>query len=972
VIDSGFDMSDFSMMDLFRMEVEGQAEVLNENLLALESDPQSPGELEALMRAAHSVKGAARIIDLDAAVTIAHVMEDCFVAAQRGTIVLDSTGIDVLLQGVDFLVNISGVGEAGIESWLAEHQGEVEALPGMIAALYSQEEALPSHRVSGEAETELEPPEELPFEPFIADELPDESVETTTASAGEFDLSDMAMMDLFRMEVEGQAEVLNENLLVLENDPQSPEALECLMRAAHSVKGAARIIDLDAAVNIAHVLEDCFVAAQGGTIVLDSEKIDILLQGIDLLVNISGVGEAGLESWLVERRGEIETWYGAIAALYSPTDSPEHTASRPEILEEELPREPEPEAVAPVVPPKSESALVATGTPKPTVASKSAIANRKAASSPIQDSSPATNDVKDRVVRVSADNLNRIMGLAGESLVEANWLEPFGESLLRLKKHQRELCDSLAKLQEALSGVSLNSTAEKYLQDTQAKGRQCQELLIERLNELDLFARRSANLSDSLYREVISSHMRPFEDGVSKFFRMVRDLAKNLGKQAKLELIGKSTQVDRDILEKLDAPLTHILRNSIDHGIELPEERIAAGKPPRGEIRLEAVHRAGMLSITIADDGRGIDVEKLRQKVVQKGFTSAEMAGRMTEAELMEFLFVPGFSTAHKVTEISGRGVGLDIALSMAQEVGGTVRAVSQPGKGMAFHFQLPLTLSVIRTLIVEISGEPYAFPLTRIDRILLVAKSQISTIESRRYFTFNGENIGLVAAHQVLELPEPNLKLDALPVIVIGDRDSHYGLVVDKFLGERDLVVRPLDPRLGKVPDISAAALREDGSLVLIVDVADLVRSIDSLLTSQDLSQIQPDGDNSQENPSKRVLVVDDSLTVREMERKLLENNGYQVEIAVNGMDGWNAARSSHFDLVVTDVDMPRMTGIEFTSLMRQHPKLKSIPVVIVSYKDREEDRVKGLDAGANYYLTKSSFHDNTFIKAVRDLIGE
>ncbi|HIK51393.1 MAG TPA: hybrid sensor histidine kinase/response regulator, partial [Oscillatoriales cyanobacterium M59_W2019_021] len=546
------------------------------------------------------------------------------------------------------------------------------------------------------------------------------------------------------------------------------------------------------------------------------------------------------------------------------------------------------------------------------------------------------------------------------------------ESLLRLKKHQRDLCDGLTQLQEALSGIPLNSDAEKRLQDVQAKGRQCQEMLVERLNELDLFARRSANLSDSLYREVISSHMRPFEDGVNKFFRMVRDLAKNLGKQAKLELIGKSTQVDRDILEKLDAPLTHILRNSIDHGIEMPEDRIAAGKPPRGQIRLEAAHRSGMLSITISDDGRGIDLDKLRQKVVSKGFTSAEMAEKMSEAELMEFLFVPGFSTAAKVTEISGRGVGLDIALSMAQEVGGTVRAVSQPGKGMSFHFQLPLTLSVIRTLIVEISGEPYAFPLTRIDRILLVAKSQISTIESRHYFTLNGENIGLVSASRVLELAGANLKLDAIPIVVVGDRDSRYGLVVDKFLGERDLVVRPLDPRLGKVPNISAAALREDGSLVLIVDVADLVRSIDTLLASQDLSQIEQDGNDNEENPQKRVLVVDDSLTVREMERKLLENHGYHVEIAVNGMDGWNAVRSGQFDLVVTDVDMPRMTGIEFTSLMRQHPKLKSIPVVIVSYKDREEDRVKGLDAGANYYLTKSSFHDNTFIRAVRDLIGE
>ncbi|MGB6167930.1 MAG: hybrid sensor histidine kinase/response regulator [Geitlerinemataceae cyanobacterium] len=777
---------------------------------------------------------------------------------------------------------------------------------------------------------------------------------------GGFDMSDFSMMDLFRMEVEGQAEVLNENLLALEGDPRSPEALECLMRAAHSVKGAARIIDLDAAVQIAHVMEDSFVAAQGGTIVLESEQIDVLLQGVDCLVKISVIGEAGIESWLAEHQGEIESLQESISALYSLEKSSLEEA-------ESTPETPENTIVA-AEPPKE----IGVGMPKNTVAPESEIVNRDTFAGAVGLPPSATHNVKDRVVRVSAENLNRIMGLAGESLVEANWLEPFGVSLLRLKKQQRELCDGLAKLQEALRGVPLDSTADKHLQDVQAKGRQCQEILVERLAELDLFTRRSANLSDSLYREVISSHMRPFEDGVNKFFRMVRDLAKNLGKQARLELIGKSTQVDRDILEKLDAPLTHILRNSIDHGIEMPEERIAAGKPPHGEIRLEAVHRSGMLSISISDDGRGIDLQKLREKVVHKGLISAEMAAQLGEAELMDFLFVPGFSTAQKVTEISGRGVGLDIALSMAQEVGGTVRAVSQPGKGMTFHFQLPLTLSVIRTLIVEISGEPYAFPLTRIDRILQVSKSQVSTIESRKYFTLNGENIGLVAAHQVLKLPDPNLRQDPLPTIVIGDRDSHYGLVVDKFLGERDLVVRPLDPRLGKVPDMSAAALREDGSLVLIVDVADLVRSIDSLISSQDLSQIEPEDNDTEENPSKRVLVVDDSITVREMERKLLENNGYQVEIAVNGMDGWNAARSGHFDLVVTDVDMPRMTGIEFTSLMRQHPKLKSVPVVIVSYKDREEDRIKGLDAGANYYLTKSSFHDNTFIKAVRDLIGE
>lgn len=293
----------------------------------------------------------------------------------------------------------------------------------------------------------------------------------------------------------------------------------------------------------------------------------------------------------------------------------------------------------------------------------------------------------------------------------------------------------LEKLQESLNDAPLNERSEDDLSSSRKKANECRHVLSERLNELELFARRSANLSDRLYREVIASNMRPFADGVQAFPRMVRDLGRQLGKQVKFEVLGKSTQVDRDILDKLEAPLTHILRNAIDHGIEVPEERLAVGKLAEGTVFLEAAHRGGMLSITVSDDGRGVELEGLRQKVVNKGLVSADMATQLTESELMEFLFLPGFSTAGKVTEVSGRGVGLDIVQSMVQEVGGILRATSNPGKGMSFHLQLPLTLSVIRTLLVEVSGEPYAFPLTRIDRILMVKGSDIAIAQNRQYF---------------------------------------------------------------------------------------------------------------------------------------------------------------------------------------------------------------------------------------------
>jgi two-component system sensor histidine kinase and response regulator WspE len=531
---------------------------------------------------------------------------------------------------------------------------------------------------------------------------------------------------------------------------------------------------------------------------------------------------------------------------------------------------------------------------------------------------------------------------------------------------------SLEQLEESLEQNLYEQEGKEYLAQAQLQKQDCIDDIAEKLNELELYVRRTASLSDRLYREVINSHMRPFEDGLQSFPRMIRDLARSLNKRAKLEILGKSTPVDRDILKKLEAPLTHILRNAVDHGLELPEERIAAGKPPEGTIRLEAFHRGGMLAITISDDGKGIDREQLCQKIIKKNFANAETIAQLSDAELMEFLFLPGFSTAKQVTEISGRGVGLDIAKSMAQDVGGTVRAISQPGKGTSFHFQLPLTLSVVRTLLVEISGKPYAIPLARIDQLVNLNLSDITDVENRQYFTMNDRNIGLISAHQILELPASEEERNSVSVVTIGDQSSTYGLVVDKFLGERDLVVKPLDSRLGKVPDISATALLGDGSPILIIDVSDMVQSMDTILKGGKLSKVMIQSESESSQQRKRILVVDDSITVREMERKILENRGYYVDTAVNGVDGWNAVRTNPYDLVISDIDMPRMNGIELVKKIKGNPRFSSLPVIIISYRDRKEDRVKGLEAGADYYLTKSSFQDDTLIEAVIDLVGK
>ncbi len=734
------------------------------------------------------------------------------------------------------------------------------------------------------------------------------------------DLSNFSMFDLFRVEVENQAQVLTAGLLALERDPAAADHLEAAMRAAHSLKGAARIVGLDAGVNVAHVMEDCFVAAQQGRLRLHQGRIDLLLRGVDLLARIAQTPEAEAAQWTGERKPEIDAF---LTALINAPDAA-------------------PPAAAP--------------------------AEGKPAAIP----APAAAEAADRVLRVTAENLNRLLALASESLVESRWLKPFAESLLRLKRLHYDLGRTLDGLREASSGLALPEAAQTAQAEAQRRVLECHQFLSQRLEELELFDRRSTNLAHRLYDEALAVRMRPFADGIQGFPRMVRDVGRTLGKQVKLEIVGEATQVDRDILEKLEAPLGHLLRNAVDHGIESPEGRRDASKPAEGVVRLEARHSAGTLQIIVADDGHGINLERLREKVVARNLTNAETAQKLSEAELLEFLFLPGFTMKETVTEISGRGVGLDVVQNMVKQVRGTVRVSSVPGKGTRFLLQLPLTLSVVRTLLVDIGGEPYAFPLAYIVRTLRLAREKIELLEGRQHFNFDGRQIGLVAAHQVLAGDEPKPAGAELPVIVVGEHTGTYALVVDRFLGERELVVQPLDARLGKIKDIAAAALMEDGAPVLIVDVEDLVRSVEKLVSGGRLSKVRGASAADDAQQRKRVLVVDDSLTVRELERKLLASRGYEVEIAVDGMDGWNAVRTGHFNLVVTDIDMPRMDGIELVTLIKKDPALKALPIMIVSYKDREEDRRRGLDAGADYYLTKGSFHDETLLQAVVDLIGE
>lgn len=745
-------------------------------------------------------------------------------------------------------------------------------------------------------------------------------------------MGDLSMFDLFRMETEGQIASLNEGLLAIETNPNSSSTHEKLMRASHSLKGAAKMVGVEAVVQIAHVMEDCFVAAQKGEVILDRSHIDILLKSADQIEKISRLEETEVSGWFANNKKHVDELIAEIRHILSARA----------------------EDPSPIIP-SGGSGVVASevirGESKP--------------------ASQTTDANDDRVLRVSADQMSRILGMTSELLVENRWLHTLAGTLRSLKKRQDDIAADIDQLRSMATHIKYLADADS-VKNLQQKFEQNRRLLADQIASLDDFERKSTQLSTKLYNEVNGSRMRPFATGMAGFNRMVRDLARDLDKEVDLVLTGSETPVDRDVLEKFKAPMTHLLRNSLDHGIEKPEQRALAGKPLRGTIKVDASHGGGLLRVSVKDDGKGIDIAQLRKKVVQKGLVHESLHFDLDEKELIDFLFLPDFSTRDTVTEISGRGVGLDVVRDMVREIGGSINVINNEGHGAEFVLLLPLSLSILSAVIVEISGESYAFPVTRIDRLVCVPSQSVREMNGRNYLTIDGQHVGLIAGSQVLGFEEAAVQCDELKVVVISDRLARYGVVVDRVIGQRQISVQSFDARLGKIKDMSAAALLEDGSPTLIVDIEDMVRSIDHIVSGDRLGSVLSQHEKADQISRKRILVVEDSLTVREVERELLMTHGYHVETAIDGIDGWNAVRESHYDLVITDIDMPRMDGIALVKAIKQDLHLRGIPVMIVSYKDRKEDRQRGLDAGADYYLTKGSFHDDTLMEAVIDLIGE
>lgn len=792
------------------------------------------------------------------------------------------------------------------------------------------------------------------------------------------DLGGFSLHELFKGEAEMHAAALSEGLVQLEGASDAA-AVEPLMRAAHSIKGAARVIGLDIAVRLAHAMEDVLVAMQKGREAIQASRIDQLLKGSDLLASLARVEEPEVPAWttandaavtaLVESLRVAPPTNDAVAASVVATQQVREVSAAP-MSEPQVPATIDQEKR---VSQPSDEVVASTLTSPPQEHPSASVAPH---------ATPATPSSRASSVRVTAEKLDRLLQLAGETMLESRRLAAIRTEAGDLKRELTRLEDELDQLRSVVRRAGLDPSLlapARGILD-RSRGRVLSHLLT-----VENAIRRGEETSTQLYHEVLSSRMRPFSDVTAALPRTVRDVARALGKDAKLEIIGENVPVDRDILARLDAPLNHMLRNALDHGIESPDERRARGKSPQATLRVEARHHAGQLRVRVSDDGRGIDLDALRERIVRKQLASSEMAAGLDRQELLEFLFLPGFSTAQKVTEYSGRGVGLDVVQTTAREIGGVARIHTELGKGTVFELDLPITLSVIRALLVDVCGETLAFPLARIDRVVQPERAAITTVAGRMQFILEDADaaqgsttsavsmttsIGIVEAGRVLQLGEPRTEVDRANIVVLGSGDERYGFAVDGLVGEEDLVVRALDERLGKVAHLSASAVRENGEPVLIVDTEDIIQSVRMALNEGRLRGARPAIENSARR-MRRALVVDDSATVREVERQLLLRMGFAVETAVDGLDGWHQLRDGLFDLVISDIDMPRMNGIEFVRTLRADPRFTSIPVIVVSYKDREEDRRAGLEAGATAYLTKGAFQDSTFADTVRDILG-
>lgn len=714
----------------------------------------------------------------------------------------------------------------------------------------------------------------------------------------------------FKAETLDHLNRLSDGLLALEKNGHDTSLLNELMREAHTIKGSARMMGYDSIADIAHRMEDGFETAFQQHRDMTPDRFDVLLEALDTI-------ESLCEGQTIRKAKSIE---------------PDHIQALCRRIEMSLGQggveheEPDTSATAN---PETEAPTDPTTTPM-----EPAKDDPSASSWAV----PTDNTGKHRrseSIRTDVEKIDKLANLAGE--------------MLTARTRLNEL------LSKASSRVGASDEINRMYADTV-------QPLVEVGDHIKF-------ISSDMQDEILGLRMIPLANLFDAFSRTIRDLAREYNKDIVLKVQGEETCLDKMIVEEMKAPLMHLVRNAVDHGLESPEERIRRNKPETGTISLNAYPSGSQVTIEVSDDGRGIEVQRIKQKALGLGLIDQRQAQTMTDEQAFEFLFHSGFTTKDTVTDLSGRGFGLDVVAQTISQLKGLIAVESETGKGTRFTIKLPLTVSIAENLLVHCGSDVFAIPIDTISETVRIRLDQIETVGRRETVTIRDRVIPLIRIHTLFSLPRRGIfEKRFYPVIVVQSVGSHIALLVDDIVGHQEVVIKPLGYPLRRVHNIAGATVLGNGSVALILDIPSIVKALsDSSLYRQAVKQTSVD---LSANKTRQILLAEDTLTTAMLEKDVLESAGFNVTHALDGQAAWDMAQNEHFDLIITDVLMPRMDGFALTKHLKKDSRFSDIPVMIVTTRESDEDVRKGMEAGADAYILKKDFTSNTLLETIDRLI--
>ncbi|MCB2227891.1 MAG: hybrid sensor histidine kinase/response regulator [Desulfarculaceae bacterium] len=751
------------------------------------------------------------------------------------------------------------------------------------------------------------------------------------------------LMETFQVELQEHIEVLTDGCLALEKSPSAQEVasrIEGMFRAAHSLKGAARAVELEDLGLIAHRLEDVFSAIRRGEMEFSQELGDLCLHTLDFLNQASQAHQQGTSL----PSGSLRALLAQLerAAQGQPFTPPQPPAAAPP----EAPAEP-----APAAPPSSEQPMEADACAPPAETAAEA--------------APAGGTIRVKVSKIDA-LMEGMVELLVARMRPVHRLDELGlmrKKLAAWETGWRQMRATVNQIRRREANDPQIMSLVNYLMESEHSLRELNDAAGRIAHGMAADIRQLVLLTDEMQVGVHRVRMRPLSNLFSLFPRMVRDLARDAGKRVELVLRGQDTEVDRQVLEAMKAPLTHLLRNAVDHGIEAPAQRVAAGKTSHGTITLSASQQGGMVVLEVSDDGVGVDLEQVRREASTRGIA---LDGREEAHEIHQLLFISGFSTKDQVSQVSGRGVGLDAVKAGVEALQGMVTLESTPGRGSRFTMHLPLTMATTNTLLLTVAGVTVAVPATAVERIHQVPLEKIGSVEGRTVVELGGRAMPLVSMAGVLGLEqEPEPGGDGVLVVVMGLAERRCAFMVDALRGIQEVVVKNLGRQLKSVPNVDGAAVLGSGEVIVVLNVADLLAS------SRQTATRAPAPASAPQAAAPLILVADDSITTRTLEKNILETAGYRVEVSSDGEEAWTQLQRGGFALVVSDVDMPRLDGCGLAERLKKDERFRDVPVVLVTSLDSEDDKLRGMQSGADAYITKGEFDQGNLLSTIERLIG-